>query len=94
MDLSIEQINEVENGFFRAMDHGIEAGRMTYTWPTKDRFIIDHTEVHKPYLGLGIGKKMVMAAVKYARENDLKIVPICPFAKSLFEKITEINDVL
>jgi predicted GNAT family acetyltransferase len=35
-----------------------------------------------------------MEAVQYARENNLKILPLCPFAKSVFDKTEEIQDLL
>jgi predicted GNAT family acetyltransferase len=43
--------------------------------------------------GNGVGKQLVMAAVHYAREKQLKIMPLCPFAKSVFDKTPEIRDV-
>lgn len=43
--------------------------------------------------GQGVGKQLVKAAVEYARENDLKILATCPFAKGVLEKTTEYHDV-
>jgi uncharacterized protein len=56
--------------------------------------IIDHTEVSDLYKGQNIGKRILMELVKYARENKIKVIPLCPFAKSVFNKIEEIRDVL
>ena len=67
---------------------------MTYTWAGQNKFIIDHTEVSSNFKGLGIGKEMVYAAVNFARKNNLKILPLCPFAKAIFDKNNEIKDVL
>ncbi len=67
---------------------------MTYVNVDGNRFIIDHTEVDEEFNGEGIGKAMVMEAVIYARENKLKILPLCPFAKSVFKKDPDIADVL
>lgn len=36
---------------------------------------------------------MVMQAVEYARENHLKIIPLCPFARKVFDKRQDIQDV-
>ena len=41
-----------------------------------------------------ISKQMVAKAVEYARENKVKIIPLCPFAKSVFDKVPEFRDVL
>lgn len=90
----IEQINNEKKGAFKAMDNDIVAGELVYTWAGTDKFIIEHTEVDDNYAGKSIGKKLVMEAVKYARENKKKILPLCPFAKALFDKLPEIHDVL
>jgi predicted GNAT family acetyltransferase len=37
---------------------------------------------------------MVSAAVEYARENDIKIVPVCPFVKEIIDETPEYQDVL
>jgi predicted GNAT family acetyltransferase len=92
--MEIQQINDTRRGYFEAIEDGKEAGKMTYTWAGDSKFIIDHTEVNEGFNGKGVGKKLVMAAVEYARTNNLKIIPLCPFAKSVFDKVEEIRDVL
>ncbi|MCM0666658.1 GNAT family N-acetyltransferase [Flavobacterium tyrosinilyticum] len=92
--MEIQQINDTRKGHFEAIEDGKEAGKMTYTWVGDSKFIIDHTEVSPDFNGKGVGKKLVMAAVEYARANNLKIIPLCPFAKSVFDKVEEIRDVL
>ncbi|RYJ36515.1 GCN5-related N-acetyltransferase [Flavobacterium anhuiense] len=92
--MEIQQINDTKRGYFEAVEDGKEAGKMTYTWAGDTKFIIDHTEVSPDFNGKGVGKKLVMAAVEYARANNLKIIPLCPFAKSVFDKVEEIRDVL
>ena len=56
--------------------------------------ILDHTEVDINYRGKGIGNKILNKIVEYVRENDIKIIPLCPFAKSVFDKDKSIGDVL
>ena len=92
--MEIQQVNDTRRGYFEAVEDGKEAGKMTYTWAGDSKFIIDHTEVSEEFNGKGVGKKLVMAAVEYARTNNLKIIPLCPFAKSFFDKVEEIRDVL
>ncbi|SFD81948.1 GNAT family N-acetyltransferase [Flavobacterium phragmitis] len=92
--MEIQQINDIKRGYFEATEDGKEAGKMTYTWAGDSKFIIDHTEVSPEFNGKGVGKKLVMASVEYARANNLKIIPLCPFAKSVFDKVEEIRDVL
>jgi len=92
--MEIQQTNDTKRGSFDAIEDGKEAGKMTYTWAGEDKFIIDHTEVSQDFSGKGVGKKLVLAAVDYARANNVKIIPLCPFAKSVFDKVEEIRDVL
>ena len=90
----VKQNNDEKHGSFEAFIDGNRAGQMTYTWAGEERFIIDHTEVEEDYNGQGVGKDMLLAAVDFARKNGKTIIPLCPFAKSVFDKVEEIRDVL
>ncbi|MBE2274618.1 MAG: N-acetyltransferase, partial [Flavobacteriales bacterium] len=37
---------------------------------------------------------LVKAGVEYAREKNVKVIPLCPFAKKVIAKIPEFQDVL
>lgn len=67
---------------------------MTYTWAGPNKMIIDHTEVDDSLRGQGAGKKLLMQLVSFAREENKKVLPLCPFAKSVFQKNKDIQDVL
>jgi predicted GNAT family acetyltransferase len=92
--MEIKQTNDTKRGYFEAVEDGKQAGKMTYTWAGDSKFIIDHTEVAEDFNGKGVGKKLLMATVEYARNNNLTIIPLCPYAKSVFDKTEEIRDVL
>ena len=92
--MEIKHINETNKGNFKAFEAGIEVGEMGYTWAGEDKFIIDHTNVSPEFEGKGIGKKLLMEAVKYARQKNVKIITICSFAKRVFERTENIKDVL
>jgi len=92
--MEIIQTEANKKGAFTAYSNHIEAGKMTYTWAGNTKFIIDHTEVSPEFNGQGVGKKMLMEAIKMARDKKVKILPLCPYAKSVFDKTPEIRDVL
>jgi len=92
--IEIKQNNGETKGEFVAFFDGKQAGLMTYSWAGADKFIIDHTEVEPEFNGKGVGKELVYQAVEFARENNLKIIPLCPFAAATFKKNEEIRDVL
>ena len=81
-------------GAFYIEIEGIQEAMMTFVYAGEDKIIIDHTEVNPGNEGKGFGKKMVTKAVEFAREKGIKIVPLCPFAKSVFDKTPEFTDVL
>ena len=92
--MEIKQIRNDHKGYFAALDEEKEAGRITYTSPGNNKMILDHTEVNPEYRGKKIGNIILTFIVDYARRNDLKIIPLCPFAKSVFDKDESIRDVL
>ena len=81
-------------GIFEAIEEGVKIGEMTYSVAGTDKIIIDRTEVSPESKGQGVGKIMLGKAVEYARDHQLKILPLCPFAKRMFEKDVDIRDVL
>ncbi|MCL7987444.1 N-acetyltransferase [Sphingobacterium sp. lm-10] len=92
MDIIIKQSDA--KGYAAASDGEKRAGMMTYSIAGKDLIIIDHTEVDSAYTGKGVGKKMLYKIVELAREKNIKIMPLCPFAASMFRKMDDIKDVL
>jgi predicted GNAT family acetyltransferase len=79
--------------FFFAQD-GKRLGEMTYSRANAELVIIDHTEVDPSLAGQGIGRKLLDAAVAWARESKTKIVATCPYAIAQFAKDPSIRDVL
>lgn len=92
--IEIKQFKNGNKGSFAALDGDKDAGRIFYTFVGETRMILDHTEVDDAYRGQKIGNKILMAVVEFARENNIKIIPLCPFAKSVFDKTQSIRDVL
>ena len=56
--------------------------------------MLDHTEVGESLRGQGIARKLVEAAVMWARQEKIKLVPVCPFARAVFDKEPTFHDVL
>jgi len=81
-------------GFFYYEENGEIKGEMTYSAAGTTKIIIDHTHIHDDMRGKGVGKALVEAVVAFARESNIKIIPLCPFAKSVFEKRPELGNVL
>jgi predicted GNAT family acetyltransferase len=88
-------IKEQESkGFAIAREDNKRAGIMTYSIPASDFIIIDHTEVEPEFNGKGVAKQLLYKIVEMAREKNIKILPLCPYANAMFKKLTDIQDVL
>lgn len=83
-----------QKGSFQFKGNEEKLAEMTYTWAGNDRIIIDHTEVDDSLRGQGVGEKLVRMAVDFAREREISIIPLCPFARAIFNKYEELRDVL
>ena len=81
-------------GSFVAVEDGKTIGEMTYSKAGPGKIIIDHTEVDPEEKGKGIGSVLLDKAVEHARDNKMKIMPLCPFAKAQFDRDVNIRDVL
>ncbi|PKE36062.1 GNAT family N-acetyltransferase [Macrococcoides caseolyticum] len=56
-----------------------------------DAIVIDHTYTDPKLRGQGNAKQLVERAVDYARENNLKVVPLCPYARVVMERDPEMQ---
>lgn len=89
----IKIVHEPENKRAAAYDDAKNIGESTYSKSEKF-WIIDHTLVEDGYEGQGIASKLVAEIVNQARAANVKILPLCPYAKGQFEKRPEYRDVL
>lgn len=87
--MEILQEDNGKKGKFYVEQEGKQVALMTYTYAGPKKMIIDHTEVDASLKGQGVGYKLVEAAVEFLRAHDMKVLPLCPFAKAVFKKKAE-----
>ncbi|HEU5292646.1 MAG TPA: GNAT family N-acetyltransferase [Cyclobacteriaceae bacterium] len=92
MQIKFEE--SASKGSFFVEENGQRLAEMTFSKAGDTTLIIDHTEVSDVLRGKNVGKQLVAFAVDYARKNNLKIIPLCPFTKSVIDKTPEYQDVL
>lgn len=86
---------EVEmRGAFFLERAGKRVAELTYSRMNDEKVIIDHTEVDPALGGQGVGRKLLDAAVEWARETGTKFKVVCPFARAQFARDPSIRDVL
>ena len=62
--------------------------------PSGDAIVIDHTYTDPKLRGQGVAKRLVERAVDYARENNLKVVPLCSYARVVMERDPEMQSLI
>lgn len=54
---------------------------------------ITHTGVNPAYGGRGIAKMLVLKVIEEARKGQVRIIPVCSYAKRMMEDKEEFSDV-
>lgn len=83
------------NGVNKAYEFVQDDARLAeITWAERDGvMVMDHTYVSDALRGQGVAKKLLDATAEYARENNLKMKPLCSYVVSAFEKSDAYDDV-
>lgn len=94
MDATFEHNEENAKGMFIMKIDDEVAANMTYSRIDANNIIVDHTAVAPSMKGKGVGTQIVQHLVDWARENNQKVLPLCPFAKAMIERHPEMQDIL
>lgn len=54
-----------------------------------ETLILNHTEVHPDLEGQGVGSALVKGVLEYVEQNNLSIVPTCPFVAAYIKRHPE-----
>lgn len=92
--MKIEHQETTGQGRFEARDDKKFAGKLNYTLKDENTLVIDHTEVDPGFQGEGVGMDLVKEVAEYARENNMKIIPVCSYAQKVMERTSDYDDVL
>ncbi|APX71108.1 N-acetyltransferase [Companilactobacillus allii] len=86
------EIKHVDGRFY--IEDSELIGEITYS-PVKEGIIsIDHTFVNEKYRGQGIAGRLLDEVLTYADRENLKIVPVCSYAKLVFKNKPSIRYLL
>lgn len=78
-------LNERGRGKVALQFDGNEAGKMDVL-VQGSKLTVYHTEVDSAYESQGFAKLLLTELVDYARKNELKIVPLCPYVHGQFRR--------
>jgi predicted GNAT family acetyltransferase len=79
-----EELNGVHE-FVLRLD-GERFGSLEFTRPEVGVLRIEYVEVAPELRGSGLGRQLVSAAVDWARAAEMKIVPICGYARAVIAR--------
>ena len=91
--MHITQQDDGKHGEFTVHDGNTPIGELSYVWRDAATLAIHHTGVIDTYKGQGIARQLLNAAVAFAREKNVQIVPVCSYVKAVFEKDKSLGDV-
>ena len=78
--------NEAEHRFEAWIDGTL--AKLDYIQDGKN-FVITHVGVHPDLRGQGIAGRIVQVSLEYARENNLRVVPMCSYAAAYIRRHPE-----
>ena len=90
IELKLNGNNDV---FVLIDEQKIEVGELSFLLRDKE-MIINHTGVNPNLRGQGLAEKLVLKAVDYAREKQLKIRPFCSYVSVYIGRHPEVQDVV
>ncbi|MFA5910496.1 MAG: GNAT family N-acetyltransferase [Vicinamibacterales bacterium] len=73
---------------------GERLGSLDFTQPDAGMMRIEYVEVAPELRGTGLGRQLVQAAVDWARESHLAVVPICGYARAVITRDPEMSALL
>lgn len=91
--MNIQNKEDKNEGSFYVEEDGEQVAELVYR-KEKGRMVIEHTEVDEALRGKSVGFELVEKAVEYARQEHLKIIPLCEFADKVIQEHKEFQDVL
>ncbi|GMQ29605.1 GNAT family N-acetyltransferase [Algoriphagus confluentis] len=92
--MEIKHQSEGRRGSFFLQMEGQKKAEMVYVMAGPNKMIIEHTEVDEDLQGQGVGLQLLKQLVDWVRKEEIKVIPLCPFAKATFARHAELRDVL
>ncbi|KDN54302.1 GNAT family N-acetyltransferase [Flavobacterium seoulense] len=81
-------LNDKNRGEIQLFFDENKAGKMDIS-VSGNLLTVYHTEVDEIYNGRGFAKVLLDKLVSYAKENNMKIVPLCPYVHAQFKRHPE-----
>lgn len=96
MDGNTNNNLEIKKGnlkFYIGEDESNALAKITFIHKDNN-IVIEHTIVSDALKGQGVARTLVDAVVAYAKEENIKIIPVCDYAKKVLTQDEMYRDVL
>ena len=84
--------NPIEHRFELVRPDGM--GVLTYRMRGERTIELVHTEVDPALRGRGVAARLAHDALEYARANDMRVIPTCPYVRAYLERHPEYADLV
>ncbi|HYE84860.1 MAG TPA: GNAT family N-acetyltransferase [Vicinamibacterales bacterium] len=84
-----EELNGVHEFVLRI--NGERLGFLEFTRPDTGVMRIEYVEVDPQLRGTGLGRQLVEKAVAFAREHELRVIPICSYARAVIQRDSSLS---
>ena len=87
MQVDLDKLEITHNQANNAFEVWIDGylSKLDYMQDRKN-FVITHVGVYPGHRGQGVAAKIVEAALQYARENSLRVIPMCSYAAAYIRR--------
>lgn len=80
-------------GRYFILKNDLTVAELTMSLADSKLWIIEHTWVEDEFRNSGFGLRLVEKAVDHAMEKGAEILPLCPFARQVFDQRPDWNSI-
>ena len=87
MEINLEKLEVLHNAEKYRFETWIDTqlSKLDYLLD-EDTIVMTHVGVYPEHRGQGVAGKLVEIALKYAEENSLRVVPMCPYVAAYIRR--------
>ena len=87
MQVDLDKLEVTHNPENRAFEVWIDGhlSKLDYIQDAKN-FVITHVGVYPEFRGQGVAAKIVDAGLQYAKQNSLRVIPMCSYAAAYIRR--------
>ena len=78
-------LNDAGRGSFTIEENGERVAEMVIS-VSSGNLTVFHTEVNEKLKGKGVSTQLLNAMVDYARQHNLKVIPLCAYVSAQFKR--------